>query len=868
MTRKLRIGLSIVSILFLVNCLQAQTILDQAWDSPRSKLSYSEAITLIEENYGLSFSYSPQILDNDIEWDLSDAKTLKDVFDFIFVNEGVSYEFSSPKRILLFKEKRQRIQVSGVVRDKESKETIPNAILYVQETGKLISSTDEGYFFFSVNDEDKVKLFVSSISFYPLEMEFDQSQFNIVIELEFKNEVPEIIITSMEDSIFQAPPPTKIRIPKLNEGFSTFGQREVLEQIKEKTEVQAGNEAQTGIIVKGGGPDQNLILLDGMPIFESSHIGGVSSIFVSPAVKDIQFYSGGFPANYSGRLSSVMDVKINEGNTRELESEVNLSFSGAEAHIEGPLRKDKTAVSLSGRLSWLGLLARPIFENTLGYENSKINFYDFYAKLHHKFSPTNRISLTYYRGNDQFSLDSEELISNVSNTTFNDLNWGNEALSFQWTRVIGEKVFFKSRTGYSNYSYQGESRYSQTFFDDNYSQAYEVLNKSQIRNFVIGSELILYDTPLGKLSGGFNFNNYFFNPSLVEISYENGEFVDGTAQQDAQTDATEYNLFFQTEARLSERVSLHAGINWSKYEVDSTNYFNLDPRVELRYKTKDHAVYLRGSFMHQYLHLLLNPGPGLPSDLWVPSNNRINPSKAREISLEYKGQAGSHLGFGTHFYYKTLTDIKDFIGTSDVFFALLNEDLIVPTISKELDWTERVSEGNGYSYGMGAFLQYKSEKYDFIGSYMFSRALHTFENINNGQEFPSRYDRPHNLNVQVGYRLNSKWSFFTKFVYGSGFRFTLPKAKFREPDGTVKFLVPPRNNQRIDDYSHLDFSAQYRKELKRGTLEVRIGVYNALNRFNPFYVYLFQPGDIDTEVEQRQVSLFPRIPNLVLSYSL
>lgn len=856
--------------------IRAQSVLAEKWVPNQSDTSYQAIIDHLEKDYNLYFSYSPNILNEQSYFQTGDSKTIGRLFKEIFTKNNIDFEIVEERRILLYKSKLQKIEISGVIRDLDSKESIPAASILIKEAGKYATANDDGYFYCFIEGKDSVTIIFNSIAYSANSFVFNESQSKLIIELSSNHNSQIATITPLVDSLVNSVDPAKDEDfikRSTSVGLSVFGLPDITQQIRNQAMVQNGNEGQSGFVVKGGSIDQNLILVDGMPVYDISHIGGLSSIFISPAIKELKLYSAGAPSEYGGKLSSVMDVKINEGNTEEFKGEATFGWTGAEGHLEGPLVRNRTAISLSGRYNDFNFLSDDYFSRLGGYNDSELNFYDFYSKLHHKFSPTNRISLTYYRGKDKLFLFSQKQINSGNEARIlaeeNRFQWGNELLSLQWNKLLTKKIFLASKIGFSNYNLNGDGFLSdQTSLDS--SIVVGVNASSSIRNIVGSVKFDIYETSIGKLNFGANTIIHNFAPKLNESLWINEELVSSNTSNSEQSKALEFNAFVENSISFTDHLSLRGGLAMSSFSVIDTSYYLIEPRAKLIYRKNKHILDLNISINHQYVHLLSNPGPGLPSDIWIPSSKELEPSRAQDITLGYNYFLSDDLKFEIQGYFKYMQGLKENIAGPDVLQALIGNSLTVTNIlTSETDWQKRIEQGRGYSTGLGGSLNYNSKKFQCILSYTFTRTKHLFPSIQQFLDVPTdtlfngRHDRPVDLLAQVSYSITDDWTLFGKFVYGTGLSYTYPDSYFQGPP--EKYFATGRNNTRLPDYHHLDINLSYTKELKNYNLYFNLGLYNVYNRNNIFYTYLNL--NENNALQETGVGLLPRLPSATFKIS-
>ncbi len=858
-----------------LNNIGAQGVLSEKWVSSPSDTSYLNIIEKLESDYQVAFNYSPNILKEEY-LETTQVGSVDALFDLIFTQKDIAFEIIDNKRILLYKIKSTKIEISGVVRDVNSKESIPAAFIIIKELGEYVVANDDGYFYIETENLDSITVIFNSIGYSAKSFVKKKSGSKLTIELDSNTSGSIPTITPFDSLTSSFPITPDIIKEKSAFGFNAFGLPDITQKIKDQIMVQNGNEGQSGFVVKGGSVDQNLILVDGMPIYDMSHIGGLSSIFITSAVKEVKLFSEGMPAEYGGKLSSVMDVKINEGNTEKFQGDFAIGLIGAEGHVEGPLVKDKTAISLSGRFNDLNFLSDAFFENFGGYEDSDLNFHDVYAKLHHKFSPTNRVSLTLYTGGDRLYLysNNEQNFNNVNirNTVENNFEWGNDLLSLQWNKQILKNVFLSTKVGYSRYSLSGNGLVSKFIEEVQDSSIVVAVNAtSKIENLVGSIKFDVYNTGIGKVNFGVNAIVHNFEPTLEEQTLVNNVLVIDNPNTSAPSDALEINGFVENSIDFGDRLSFRGGLHFSNFSVVDTSYFLIEPRIKAIYKAGKHIFDLNITVNHQYVHFLQNPGIGLPSDIWVPSSKDLVPSRAQEVALGYNFNFSNNLSLDLQAYYKSMQGLKENIASSDVFLALIGDSLSVSNVlTSEGNWQDRIEEGRGFSAGIGGALKYDSEKFNAIVSYTYSVTKTIFPTIQLESGFDpdslffAAHNRPIDLLTQFSYKLFDNMTLSCKYVYGTGMAYTFPDTYILGPPAII--FATGKNNKTFPDFHHLDLNLEYNRNIGVYKLYFNFGLYNTYNRKNIFFSYL----DLDENNAPREnlFGLLPRLPTFTAKISL
>ena len=857
------------------NNISAQGVLSEKWISSPSDTTYLNIIEKFESDYRVAFNYSPNILEA-AYFNTSDITSVDELFDLIFTQKDIAFEVIDNRRILLYKIKSNKIEISGVVRDVNSKESIPAAFIIIKELGEYVVANDDGYFYIETENLDSITVIFNSIGYSAKSFVKKESGSKLTIELnsDISGSIP--TITPFDSISTSFPITPDITKEKSGPSFNPFGLPDIAQTIKDQVMVQNGNEGQSGFVVKGGSIDQNLILVDGMPVYDMSHIGGLSSIFITSAVKEVKLFSEGMPAEYGGKLSSVMDVKINEGNTEKFRGDFALGLIGAEGHIEGPLVKNKTAISLSGRFNDLNFLSDAFFENFGGYEDSDLNFHDVYAKLHHKFSPTNRISLTLYTGGDRLYLYSNNERNfnntNIRNTVENEFEWGNDLLSLQWNKQIKKNVFLSTKFGYSRYALSGNGLVSKFIEVEQDSSIVVGVNaSSKIENLVGSVKFDVYNTGIGKINFGVNAIVHNFEPTLEEQTLVNNVLVINNPNTSEPSEALEVNGFVENSIAFSDRLSFRGGLHFSNFSVIDTSYFLIEPRIKAIYNVGRHVLDLNITLNHQYVHFLQNPGTGLPSDIWVPSSKDLVPSRAQEIALGYSFDITNNLSLDLQAYYKSMQGLKENIASSDVFLALIGDSLSVSNVlTSEGNWQDRIEEGRGFSTGIGGALKYDGEKLNATVSYTYSLTRSIFPTIQQEAGFDpdslyfSAHNRPIDLLTQFSYKLFDHVTFSCKYIYGTGIAYTFPDTYIQGPPAII--FATGKNNKTFPDFHHLDLNLEFTKKIGLYKLYFNFGLYNTYNRKNIFFSYL----DLDENNAPREnlFGLLPRLPTFTAKISL
>ncbi len=763
----------------------------------------------------------------------------------------------------------QEYSVNGYIKDGNNGETLIGATAFIPSLGKGVTSNEYGFYSLTLPQGEYIIEF-SYLGFETLSKTVSLTQ-NTKLDIEMgldANELQEIVVTAeAEDNNVTDIQMSveKLDIQTIKSMPALLGEVEIIRSLQLLPGVTSVGEGATGFNVRGGSIDQNLVLLDEAPVYNSSHLFGFFSVFNPDAVKDVKLYKGGIPSRYGGRLSSILDVRMKEGNSKNLEINGGIGLIFSRLSVEAPIIKDKASFIVAGRRSYIDILAGPFLNED--FEDTVLNFYDLTAKANYNINDKNRLFVSGYFGRDNFGFGNAA-----------GFNWGNTTISTRWNHLFSEKLFSNITFYYSDYDYQlkfGEDSFNR--FDWN----------ANIQNWSIKPELSYFLNPNNLIRFGGQSIVYKFEPgSAVGIS-------EGESQDISLDDqyALENALYLENEQNLDNGIKLNYGIRYShfnytgegtvyeyaegipgeaKFPISSESfdqwesikeYGRFEPRFSITYPLTASSS-LKASYNRtaQYIHLLSNTTASTPVDVWTPSTRNIRPSMADQVALGYfQNFKDNTYEFSTEVYYKKMEDLIDYIDGADL---LLNPFLEGAILS-----------GKGRAYGWE--LQLKKNKGKFSGwlSYTLARSERQVIGINNDQWYPSRFDQKHNLSITGFYEINDRWSLSANFVYLSGTPATFPNERY-EIGG---YIVPhnsdrSRNSFRIPDYHRLDLSATWKGKKKsesdRWDGEWVFSVYNVYSKKNPFAIY-FRQGDTVPfgEVQNTEAAQLSVIGNFIPSVS-
>jgi hypothetical protein len=766
----------------------------------------------------------------------------------------------------------QKHTISGYVTDAQSGEKLISARVF--DPDRKLGSITNSYGFYSITTEDGlVAVNCSYVGFKPFNTAFElkaDTTLNITMEPEGV-QLDAVEITDTKDiaentqmSTIDMPVEMIKKIPAL------MGEVDVIKALQLLPGVQSGGEGSTGFYVRGGGPDQNLILLDGTPVYNVSHLFGFFSVFPADAISNVSLLKGGFPARYGGRLSSVIDISLKDGNNKKIHGEGSVGIIATKLTLEGPIIKDKTTFMISARRTYIDLLTQPFIKlATKGTGSAGYYFYDMVGKVSHKFSDKDRLYLSFYGGNDRAYFN-EKYEDNVPPTSYEsqnkfDLAWGNKIVAARWNHLFGPKLFGNFMGTLSTFKFGVGNEY----YDKQVTNGVKEESKfgfkydSGIRDWSAKADFDWFASP-GHLVrfGGYGINHKF-TPGVSRLTMETSGINIDTILGSNVIRAWETGAYIEDDFKLGSRQKFNLGLHGSAFFVDGKHYTSLQPRVAYRLMIDSHWAFKASyTHMYQYIHLLTNSNVGLPTDLWVPSTGSVKPQSADQGAVGIArsfDKAG--LEVSVEGYYKYMTGLVEYKEGASYF-------------SENTDWQSKIAMGHGWAYGGEFFLQKKYGKTTGWIGYTLSWNKRQFDDLNFGKVFPFKYDRRHDVSFVVTHEFSKKIDCGLVWVYGTGNATTMPVGSYQSfyPSPSQQFGYPynvdqvgPRNGYRMRAYHRLDLSINFNKDFKKWSRTWSFSVYNAYSRRNPYFLY-FDYDNIQNKRVLKQVSLFPIIPSVAYRF--
>ncbi|MDG1841037.1 MAG: TonB-dependent receptor plug domain-containing protein [Crocinitomicaceae bacterium] len=775
----------------------------------------------------------------------------------------------------------QKITISGYVKDAESGEPLIGAKIFDIKSKKGVIANEYGFYSLTLL-KDSVRLKATFFGYGAMKYEFmPQKNKLLTINLNPIVDIEEVEISSQkrieEESQMSS---FNISMEKVKALPVFLGETDILKTIQLFPGVQSGSEGASGLYVRGGGADQNLILLDGVPVYNASHLFGFFSVFNSDAINNAQMIKGGFPARYGGRLSSVLDIHMKEGNTKKFKGEGSIGIISSKLTLEGPIIKDKTSFLVSGRRTYVDLWAIPLinsFNNNSGGgkgesgSSSSSNtggyyFWDLNAKINHKFSDKSRLYVSGYFGKDRFYGDRSNSYpdggNQIDEQASNALEWGNAIGAIRWNKIISPKLFMNVTATYSQYQFgvgftnQTTVTYPDSAQQSSLSSQYD----SGIRDWTGKVDFTYYPNANHSIKFGLGNTYHTFIPGVnqFQVNQSGISSVDSTFGSTQQY-GHEHWIYIEDDWEISEKIKFNIGLNFSGFQARESWYPSIQPRFSGRFLvSKNSAIKASYSRMSQFLHLLTNPSIGLPTDLWVPVTDRVAPEHSNQYALGYSQTLKKGIQFSVEAYYKDMFNLVAYQDGASFF-------------GSGLDWQDKIEIGRGNSYGVEFLLEKKIGKTTGWIGYTLNWSNRQFDNINFGNPFPHKYDRRHDIGIAITHEFNEKVDIGVVWVFGSGYATTLAQQTYNGIDGLSSSIsnnfefttvehIENRNNYRMPSYHRLDVGVNLHKKRKKYTRTWSFGLYNAYSRQNPFYLYFDQ--DANGDLGLYQLSLFPIIPSI------
>ncbi len=777
----------------------------------------------------------------------------------------------------------QKSTISGYLTDAKSGEALIGAKVYIPSL--KVGAETNTYGFYSLTVEKgtyTIEFRFSGMSNYSKEFDLSQDvSFNYEMGSTEK-QLQEVVVSAKKGENINSTKIGQIEldVEKIKTLPAFMGEVDIIKTIQLLPGVSSVSEGGQGFYVRGGGPDQNLVLLDEGVVYNAAHLFGFFSVFNADAVKSVNLIKGGMPANYGGRMASVLEVNMNEGNNKKFKVKGGLGVISSRITVEGPLKKDKGSFIVSGRRTYIDLIMKAAIPDSSPFAGSGYYFYDLNLKLNYRLGPKDRIFLSGYYGKDQFTFGSKEDDFKV------EMPWGNGIAAFRWNHQFSNKLFMNVITTFSDYQFSFGSAQDE----------FQIKLKSGVRDLTGKVDFSYYPSTRHKVKFGVETVYHTFNPSSVSAQSQDVVFDTGTPEM---LYSFESAIYAMDEFDVTEKLKINAGLRYSLFQHVGpfTRYVNgdiskpdtsftysngdivkfydgLEPRFSGRWLLNDNnSIKFGYSYNYQYVHLTSLSAVSLPTDIWYPSTDKAKPQKGWQGTVGYFRNFFKNQYEGSvEVYYKGMKNLIEF------------KEGALPGDNLNDNTDNLLVFGEGWAYGIEFFFKKSVGKLTGWIGYTWAKTERKFPDLNNGNVFPAKYDRRHDLTVVAGYKLNDRLTFGASFIYATGNTLTLPSSWYVQEQNLL-FNYGARNSTRMAPYHRLDLSVTlYDKAFKKKydeatgeTIQVKknfrsnwsLSCYNVYNRANPFFLYVDNDGDFlkgDFKITVKQVTLFPIIPSLTWNF--
>jgi hypothetical protein len=782
------------------------------------------------------------------------------------------------------------LSISGTVSDAATGESILGANVVVKELGRGVATNLYGFYSLPLQ-KGNYTLIYSFIGYERIERTVDlQADTQINIELKslvIATEEVEVVGERSANTESTDMGRIGLEVETIKTLPALLGEVDILKTLQFLPGVQSAGEGNSGFYVRGGGPDQNLILLDNATIYNAAHLFGFFSVFNADAVKNIDLIKGGMPASYGGRISSVLDISLKEGNNKEHQVEGGIGLISSRLTVQGPLKKNVSSYIISGRRTYIDVLARPFVNPESAFAGSGYYFYDLNAKVNYTLSDRDRLFVSGYFGRDVFGFQSATVGFGA------EIPWGNAMGSIRWNHLFSDRLFMNVNATYSNYQF--------SFIGS--QEDFEFGLNSGIEDWSGKVQFSWYPDLRHQIKGGVDYVYHTFTPSQVTARAGDVEFDTGS---DNITFSHEVGLYIQDEFDITPDLRVNAGLRYSGFahvgpftrfvrdEVQDNfgavagrntieyasgelvrYYGGFEPRLSARYRINGQSSVKGGySKNYQYVHLASLSPTSLPTDVWLPSTDRVQPQSGVQYAVGYfRDLFNNQFECSVEVYYKTMENLVEY------------EEGARPENNINNNTDNQLVFGSGYSYGAEFFFKKSTGVLTGWVGYTWSKNMREFEDLNLGRPFPARFDRRHDLSIVASYKLNDRLEFGAAFVYATGDAITLPVQRYFY-EGRIVDVFDERNSFRMAPFHRADVSATLYPKKTRQVKNRKTGetiekerrfnshwtfsVYNVYNRMNPYFIYFGNSGDLSSgslQIDAYQVSLFPILPSVTWNFS-
>ncbi len=860
-------------------------------DAQQKSASMKDMVQLLEQKHGLSFVYESGLdLKGTYRGLEPQSEDVDNDLNTVFADAGIDWKRNGKYVVLT---PRKPITVSGHITDAQTGETLIAAGV-LSDAGSSYGAVTNNFGYYTLTIPGKatakgrpIRFQYSYVGYEPQVVTLSAPKDTVInIALKPSAEIREAIVAARKDAGIQSTNISSIEVPltQIKNTPMILGESDVLKAIQLLPGVQGGNEGFTGLYVRGGGPDENLFLLDGVPVYNVDHALGLFSVFQPEAVKAVTLYKGAFPARYGGRVSSILDIRTNDGNMKETHGLLSVGVISDRFHLEGPIIKDRLSYSISARGMHSAVLS-PVMRLIMREAYYNYYYYDLNGKITWRINDNDRLYFGVYSGADQLKYREDfEADETVDGTYYYEhsldgmkLKWGNNVTSLRWNHVFSNQLFANTTIAFNQYRMLMSSTSHQYEEEDDwsYKRIYDTRYNSGIRDYSVKVDFDYNPNPNHLIKFGADYTRHNFIPeslSMVNNEVESGETqIDTTYNMiDRQTYAgNDLSVYIEDDMRIGNRLTVNPGLRASWFSSQGKNYYSLQPRISAKLAFGD--FYLKAGYarMAQYVHLLSSSNFSMPTDLWVPITRNIKPVISDQVSAGayYDGLKGWE--FSVEAYWKEMRNILEYKDGS--FF-----------LGSSGGWENKVTMGEGRAIGIEFYAQKTLGKLTGWTSYTLARSDRYFSDgsVNNGRPFPYKYDRRHNFNINLNWEVSKRIDLNATWSYMSGGMATIPEDKSAVitpiQENIFDYSIIPsdyvtsRNNYRLPPSHRLNVGMNIKtknKKGKKGEGTWNISVYNAYNQMNPNFIFLDAYGK-DDRIEYRleKVTILPIIPSFGYTY--
>jgi outer membrane receptor for ferrienterochelin and colicin len=868
--------------------LSAQKILDIRMNVQLEDVSLLQALNQLIDDHGVPLAFSDNLIPehriNRTFTDIQIGHILEELF------EGTLLDYRVRGSVIHLYRRNKPIgpvfTISGILRDSATGETLIGATVHDRLSGLGTESNEYGFYSLQL-PAGKVVLVCSYTGYAAKEDSFYLHRNTYQpIALRSSLLLPLIEVLGSEaplgitgGSSFQIDPEMAGRMPRL------AGEEDPVRLLQLGTGVQTGTDGVEGLHVRGGNAGQNLVLVDGVPVYYAAHAAGVFSIFNSDAIRKAELIKGGFPAKYGGRLSSILDVRTKEGNNQKLSGKAEVGMISGRLSLEGPLVKGKSSFFLGGRWSYLNMFVMPfsrIAKGRNGVNGSTYYYFDdFNAKLNYSLGRNDKLFLSYYRGGDNFMnggqvadtltfVDNRDQLQNFRTykSSFEQLSWSNQVGVLRWNHIYNDRLFSNVSLTYSELDVNSYFQSIDSIVNLRSGQYVNPFLSSLFNSRIsdVGLRADFEYSP-GKhnrhqINFGWAANYRLFAPGALVLDDGLSDAIINRSPKSVQVDSREYVGYFSDEIKLSKAWQLYAGVHLSLNRVEGKGYWSAQPRLGIYGNLTRHlGVKASLSHMSQFVHLLTNSSLGLPTDLWVPSTADISPETSWQGTVGLDIRPNESWELGLEAYYKKMDNLVTFTEGANYLY----------------DWRNNLAIGKGTAKGIEVLLRRKRGPLTGWVAYTFSFTDRQFDRINRGKKYPFKFDRRHDFKLVMSYRFTPRFDISANWVISSGFAYNLASSVYRlnfPGDFSPPVEVPvygEKNTDRMPDYHRMDIGANFKFGKNKIQQRLHVGVYNVYNKRNPLYhsfrtEYIISGGELRQRQRYVQVKLLPVLPSL--SYSI